>query len=201
MESIINLRHISKTYRVREESEKPFLKRVFSKKSYRSVEAVKDVSLEIKPGEAVGLIGNNGAGKSTLIKMMTGILYPSAGEIDVLGRNPFEGRIKNNQNIGVVFGQRTQLKWDLSPMESYKLLKCIYDIDDKSYTKNIQFFTKIFDMESFLKNPVRTLSLGQRMKCEIAAAFYMIHSLFFWMNLLWDWMFSVKMPLLIFCWK
>ncbi|NLB89873.1 MAG: ATP-binding cassette domain-containing protein, partial [Clostridiales bacterium] len=164
MESIINLRHISKTYRVREESEKPFLKRVFSKKSYRSVEAVKDVSLEIKPGEAVGLIGNNGAGKSTLIKMMTGILYPSAGEIDVLGRNPFEGRIKNNQNIGVVFGQRTQLKWDLSPMESYKLLKCIYDIDDKSYTKNIQFFTKIFDMESFLKNPVRTLSLGQRMK-------------------------------------
>lgn len=179
MESVISLDQVSKTYKVKQQTDKPFWQRLLSTKTYRSIEAVKNISFQVGAGESVGLIGNNGAGKSTLVKMMTGILYPNSGDIKVLGRNPFDERTKNNQEIGVVFGQRTQLKWDLSPIESFKLLKTIYTIDDATYAQNMGLFVDLFDMKNFISQPVRTLSLGQRMKCEIVAAFLHNPSLVF----------------------
>lgn len=171
MNKIINIENLSKTYKVRERNDAFLLKRIFQKKKYREVQALKDVTLNIKTGEFVGLIGNNGAGKSTLIKLMTGILYRTHGKIEIMGRDPFKHRQKNNQEIGVVFGQRTQLNWDLSTLDSLHLLKTIYDIDDTVFKSNIQLFTDIFGMQKTIKQPVRTLSLGQRMQCELMAAF------------------------------
>jgi len=168
---IITVNRLSKQYHVRTITEGNIIKRIFSKKKYKEIDALNDVSFSIQEGQYVGVIGNNGAGKSTLIKLLTGILYPTAGQVSVMGRNPFNDRIKNNRNIGVVFGQKTQLKWDLSPLESYDLLKTIYGIDDETYKENIKKFVGLFEMEDFINNPVRSLSLGQRMKCEIAAAF------------------------------
>lgn len=106
MNSIIHLNEVSKTYQVKEKSEAPFIKRLFSLPTYKQVKAVQKVSLCVQKGEALGLIGNNGAGKSTLIKMMTGILYPTSGTVQVLGRNPFDHHLENNGQIGAVFGQR-----------------------------------------------------------------------------------------------
>lgn len=171
MNKIINIENLSKTYKVRERNDAFLLKRFFQKKKYREVRALKDVTVNIESGEFVGLIGNNGAGKSTLIKLMTGILYRTQGKIEIMGRDPFKHRKKNNQEIGVVFGQRTQLNWDLSTMDSLHLLKAIYDIDDTVFKSNIELFTDIFGMQKTIKQPVRTLSLGQRMQCELMAAF------------------------------
>ena len=168
---IIKMDHLSKTYTVREKTDAPFFKRVLGKKQYRNVEALKDVTMTIKKGEFVGLVGNNGAGKSTLVKLMTGLLYPTDGTVEVLGRDPFTDRLKNNQEIGAVFGQRTQLNWDLSTIDSLQLLKRIYDIDDITFSSNIEMFCDLFGMRDYINRPVRTLSLGQRMQCELAAAF------------------------------
>ncbi|MCX8132207.1 MAG: ATP-binding cassette domain-containing protein [Clostridia bacterium] len=136
--------------------------------------AVDNISFDIEKGEMVGYIGANGAGKSTTIKMMTGILTPTAGTCNVNGIVPYENRKQNAKHIGVVFGQRTQLWWDLPLTETFSILKEIYDVDDNSYKYRMSFMNEVLDIGSFISSPVRTLSLGQRMRADLAAA--LIHN-------------------------
>jgi len=138
---------------------------------YEIKEAVTGVNFDIEEGEMVGYIGANGAGKSTTIKMLTGILTPTSGKILINGLEPTKNRIKNNMKIGAVFGQRTQLWWDLPVIESYKLIQKIYEIPMQTYNENIEYFTETLGLKELLNVPVRQLSLGQKMRCEIAAAF------------------------------
>ena len=132
--------------------------------------AVDDMSFTIEKGEIVGYIGSNGAGKSTTIKMMTGILNPTRGTCLVDGINPSEKRKENAQNIGVVFGQRTQLWWDLPLSESFTILKEIYDVSDEDYKTRMEFLNRVLELDTFMDKPVRTLSLGQRMRADLGAA-------------------------------
>ena len=132
--------------------------------------AVKDISFTINDGEIVGYIGSNGAGKSTTIKMMTGILSPSYGKCLVNGIDPKKKRKENAQNIGVVFGQRTQLWWDLPLSESFTILKEIYNVSDEDYKERMEFLNRILELNKFFDMPVRTLSLGQRMRADLGAA-------------------------------
>jgi ABC-2 type transport system ATP-binding protein len=134
---------------------------------YTEVAAVSDVSFDVAAGEAVGYLGPNGAGKSTMIKMMTGILVPSGGTLSVLGRTPHEQRMANAQQIGVVFGQRSQLWWDLPVIDSFTLHQRIYDIPPARYADNLKRFSELLDLTPFLDRAVRQLSLGQRMRAEI----------------------------------
>lgn len=136
--------------------------------------SVNNVSFEIDDGEMVGYIGGNGAGKSTTIKMMTGIIQPTKGRIEVDGIIPYENRIENAKNIGVVFGQRTQLWWNLPLSETYTILKKIYRVDDKEFKVRMNFLNEVLGLESFIHNTVRNLSLGQRMRADLAAA--LIHN-------------------------
>lgn len=140
---------------------------------YTSHVAVDDISFKIEEGELLGYIGPNGAGKSTSIKMMTGILVPTAGEISIAGMTPWKQRREHAQNIGVVFGQKTQLWWDIPPIESYRVLKTIYKIPDSVYEKNLNTFRDLLELHEFENTPVRQLSLGQRMRADLAAA--MLH--------------------------
>ena len=137
---------------------------------YQRKVAVDHVNLKVEQGEAVAYIGPNGAGKSTTIKMLTGILKPSSGEILINGRDPQKNRIQNAKNIGVVFGQRSQLWWDIPVEESFLLLKNIYEISDKVYRENLKLFNDIFGLQEFVGRTARKLSLGQRMKADLAAA-------------------------------
>lgn len=132
--------------------------------------AVEDISFTIKDGEIVGYIGSNGAGKSTTIKMMTGIMMPTSGECLVNGVNPSKQRKENAKEIGVVFGQRTQLWWDLPLSESFTILKEIYNVSDEDYEKRMEFLNKVLELHEFFDRPVRTLSLGQRMRADLGAA-------------------------------
>ena len=143
------------------------LKNIFSPDK-KTVHAVKGVSFQIEQGELVGFIGENGAGKSTTIKMMSGILFPTSGNITVAGLCPYKKREKNAKNIGVVFGQRSRLNWDLPMVDSFELNKEIYRIDAKKFKKNVDLFVEMLHMQEFYNTPVRQLSLGQRMKVEIA---------------------------------
>lgn len=145
------------------------LRTVFSRE-YEERVAVDDVNMSLEAGELVGYIGPNGAGKSTTIKMLTGILVPTSGEIHVDGIVPYERRKENGRNIGVVFGQRSQLYWDLPLMESFELLRAIYGIPAATYKRNLDEFIELLDMNEFLRTPVRQLSLGQRMRGDFAAA-------------------------------
>ena len=162
---------ISKTFKVSKRSSgmKAALKSFF-KRNYEYVDAVKDISFSIEKGEIVGYIGPNGAGKSTTIKMLSGILLPTAGNIKVNGFNPFKDRKKYVSNIGVVFGQRSQLAWDIPAEDTFDLLRDIYKLDDEKYQKNKEELVKLLNIEEIIKKPVRTLSLGERMRCEIAAS-------------------------------
>lgn len=135
---------------------------------------VNGISFSIAPGEIVGYIGPNGAGKSTTIKMLTGILHPTAGSIKVCGISPQADRKAVVRKLGVVFGQRTQLYWDLRLGESFELLRRIYQIDQKEYEENLAILTDVLKLQDFINTPVRQLSLGQRMRGDIAAA--MLHS-------------------------
>jgi len=135
--------------------------------------AVEGVTMSLEEGELVGYIGPNGAGKSTTIKMLTGILVPTSGEVRVAGLVPYAERKKNARNIGVVFGQRSQLYWDLPLVESFELLRAIYAIPRDRYRANLAAFTELLEMGEFLRTPVRQLSLGQRMRGDFAAA--MLH--------------------------
>ena len=134
------------------------------------IKAVDDVNFTLDRGELVGYIGANGAGKSTTIKMLTGILVPSSGHIDVMGLTPYRHRKENTRRIGVVFGQRTQLWWDLPVIDSFELLKHIYEIPQTLYEQNLEFFSELLQLQPFLSTPVRRLSLGQRMRCDLTAA-------------------------------
>ncbi len=162
---------ISKTFKVSKRSSgmKAALKSFFKRK-YEYIDAVKDISFSIEKGEIVGYIGPNGAGKSTTIKMLSGILLPTAGNIRVDGFNPFKDRKKYVSNIGVVFGQRSQLAWDIPAEDTFDLLRDIYKLDDKKYQKNKEELIKLLNIEEIIKKPVRSLSLGERMRCEICAS-------------------------------
>ncbi|MDF2037123.1 ATP-binding cassette domain-containing protein [Cytobacillus oceanisediminis] len=168
---IIEVEHLMKDFMIAKR-ETGFLGAVKSlvKREHIKKEAVKDISFSIGEGEMVGYIGPNGAGKSTTIKMLTGILVPSSGCVKVNGIIPYENRQENAKNIGVVFGQRTQLWWDLPTIESFELLKEIYQVSDKRYKENMDTFTEILGLDEFLNTPVRQLSLGQRMRADIAAS-------------------------------
>lgn len=145
------------------------IKGLFSNEKVSKV-AVDDISFSIGKGEIVGYIGSNGAGKSTTIKMMTGILTPTKGECLVDGLNPSKNRKENAKNIGVVFGQRTQLWWDLPLSESFTILKEIYDVPDEMYQSQMEFLNEVLGLQEFFDKPVRTLSLGQRMRADLGAA-------------------------------
>jgi len=127
--------------------------------------------MEIYEGEIVGFLGPNGAGKSTTIKILTGVLFPDDGEVKVNGVVPYINRINNAKNIGVVFGQRTQLWWSLPLIESFKILKDIYEIDDTIFKENLQIFEEIVGLETLYNKPIRQMSLGQRVLCDILASF------------------------------
>jgi ABC-2 type transport system ATP-binding protein len=141
--------------------------------NYLTHVAVDDISFQVEEGEMLGYIGPNGAGKSTSIKMMTGILVPTAGEISIAGLTPWKQRREHAKNIGVVFGQKTQLWWDIPVIESYRVLKTIYKIPDAAYKRNLNTFRELLDLHEFENTPVRQLSLGQRMRADLAAA--MLH--------------------------
>lgn len=169
--SFIIVKNLNKTFKVSQR--KPGLINAFKalfKKDYKIVSAVQDISFDIKQGEIVAYIGPNGAGKSTTIKMLCGILNPDSGTISINGLNPFENRINFVSNIGVVFGQKSQLWWDIPVEDSFELLKSIYKIPNDEYLSTKEELIKLLNISDLLKVPVRQLSLGQRMRCEIAAS-------------------------------
>ena len=169
--SFIKVEALCKSFKVakRNSGVKAALKSFF-KREYKIVDAVKDVSFEIEKGEIVGYIGPNGAGKSTTIKMLSGILKPTAGNIIIDGLNPFKDRRKYVSKIGVVFGQRSQLAWDIPAEDTFDLLRDIYKINNNEYQKTKEELVNLLDIKDIIKQPVRSLSLGQRMRCEIAAS-------------------------------
>ncbi|MCR4610167.1 MAG: ATP-binding cassette domain-containing protein [Eubacterium sp.] len=171
-EQAIMMKNICKDFKVLNRSEglKGSIKDLFSR-DYKTVSAVKDVSLTIERGEIIGYLGPNGAGKSTTIKMMTGVLEPTSGEILVNGVIPYKNRTRNAENIGVVFGQRSQLWWSLPLIESFKLLRDIYMVPEKQYQDTIELYRSLVDIEPILHKPVRQMSLGQRTLSDILAAF------------------------------
>ncbi len=169
---MIELTNITKTYKIRKRSAglKSAFKSFF-KKDYEILKALDNISFKINEGEMVGYIGPNGAGKSTTIKIMAGILTPDSGDANIAGLNPWKKRTKYVKDIGVVFGNRSGLWWDVPVDDSFELLKNIYKIPDKEYLEQKNKLIKLLDIEEIIKTPTRQLSLGQRMRCEIAAAF------------------------------
>lgn len=171
---IVRTRDLRKVFRAVKRIGGPLgaLRTLFSR-SYEDRVAVSGVSMELEAGELVGYIGPNGAGKSTTIKMLTGILVPTSGEVEVAGLVPSSRRRENGRNIGVVFGQRSQLYWDLPLIESFELLRAIYAIPRDRYKQNLDAFVELLQLDEFMRTPVRQLSLGQRMRGDFAAA--MLH--------------------------
>lgn len=173
--SIISVKNLSKTFKkpIRKEGLGGMIKTLFSRK-YEEVRAVDGISFDIEEGEIVGYIGANGAGKSTTIKMMCGILHPTEGSISVDGLDFSKNRQQINKRMGVVFGQKTQLWWDIPLIETFKILKSIYEVPDEEYEERFNYLCDLLDMRPFLTQTVRSLSLGQRMRADFAAA--LIHS-------------------------
>lgn len=169
--TVIKVENLTKVFKVPQKSPgiRGAVKNLFVPE-YERKTAVDRISFEIDSGEIVGYIGVNGAGKSTTIKMLTGVLQPTDGKIDVMGRDPHKQRVDNAREIGVVFGQRTQLWWDLALIESLNLIARIYDIPDDYYQKMLAEFSETLDLKPLLKVPVRNMSLGQKMRSELAAA-------------------------------
>ncbi|WP_455147293.1 ABC transporter ATP-binding protein [Stomatobaculum longum] len=168
---MIEVKHITKEYKVvkRESGLHNAVKALFSRK-YDKVRALNDISFKIDDGEIIGYIGPNGAGKSTTIKILCGILTPEKGHCIVDGYVPWKDRKNYVKNIGVVFGQRSQLWWDIPIIDSFELLKDIYGIDSRTYKQNVSELSRRLNLETILKTPTRNLSLGQRMRCEIVAS-------------------------------
>ncbi|WP_379148656.1 ABC transporter ATP-binding protein [Paenibacillus sp. sgz500992] len=167
----IQVQDLRKTFKVQKNREG--LKGAFAdlfKREYSEVTAVKDISFTIPQGEICGYIGENGAGKSTTIKMLTGILVPTAGSLTVGGFVPYAEREKFVQNIGVVFGQRSQLWWDIGVIESFQLLRKVYRVSEQDFKKRLDELVERLELQDLLNRPVRKLSLGQRMRCELVAA-------------------------------
>lgn len=171
-QNAIVMKNVVKEFKVlnRHEGLKGSIRDLFSR-DYKTVTAVDNISVNIKAGEIVGYLGPNGAGKSTTIKMMSGVLEPTRGEILVNGVVPYKNRTRNAENIGVVFGQRSQLWWSLPLIESFKLLKEIYMIPTADYDRMLELYRELADIESLLHKPVRQMSLGQRTLSDILAAF------------------------------
>ena len=163
--SYIQAEHLRKTFTVRKKREKGSLLR-----EKQTVEAIKDLCFTVERGEMVGYIGPNGAGKSTTVKMLSGILTPDAGQVTVGGRIPWKDRREHVRHIGVVFGQRSQLWWDVPVQDSLDLLKDIYKIPEGDYRSRLKELTETLEMESLLRTPLRQLSLGQRMRAELCGS-------------------------------
>lgn len=172
MEPVIELKNVTKEFKIlnRHEGLKGSVRDLFSR-DYSILTAVDNISMRIDRGEIVGYLGPNGAGKSTTIKMMTGVLEPTRGEIICNGVVPYKKRTQNAQNIGVVFGQRTQLWWGLPAIESFRILKDIYQVNDKDFNDMMDIYATMVDMDNIMKKPVRQMSLGQRTLCDILASF------------------------------
>lgn len=173
--ALIEVKNLKKEFKkpVRKEGVIGYIKSLFSRK-YTSLYAVNDVSFSIDQGEIVGYIGANGAGKSTTVKMMCGILHPTSGSVTVDNKDILKYRKQINKEIGVVFGQKTQLWWDIPLIETFKILKSIYEISDEDYNERFKFLCDLLDLNDFLDQNVRSLSLGQRMRADFAAS--LIHN-------------------------
>ena len=168
---VIKTRNLTKTYRTRVKSEGLGASfRALVKPEWQEIEAVKGMSLDVEQGEILAFIGPNGAGKSTFIKMLCGILHPTDGEISVLGMSPAKERRKLAMRIGTVFGQKSQLWLHLPPLDSFTLLAAIYEISDGERKRRVEELSALFELDEFLRTPVRKLSLGQRIRCEVAAS-------------------------------
>ncbi len=174
--SFISVKSLCKSYRIPKPSTKGFWGEIVAllKRQHTTHIALNELSFAIGEGELVGYIGPNGAGKSTTVKILSGILVPGSGEVKVLGKTPWQHRIETVRQIGVVFGQRTQLWWDLQVIESFKLLQAIYKISDADYKKTLDTLIEALQLAKLLHVPVRLLSLGQRMRCDLAAS--LLHS-------------------------
>ena len=173
--SFIEVKSINKTFKVPLKGDGKFgIFKSFVKRKYKYIEAIKDISFSVKKGEIVGYIGPNGAGKSTTIKILSGILVPDSGNVTIDNMTPWKDRKKYVSEIGVVFGQRSQLWWDIPAIDTFNLLKDIYKIDDKTYEKRLNELITMLNLQDIINIPVRQLSLGNRMKCEIAAS--LIHN-------------------------
>ena len=172
---MIEVNELTKVFRkpIRGEGLSGMAKTLFSRK-YEEIRAVDAITFSVPDGEIVGYIGANGAGKSTTIKMMCGILTPTSGSVFIDGVEPYRKRRQVAQNIGVVFGQKTQLWWDIPLIESFKVLKEIYQISENDYAERMDFLGEVLDSTRFLSQPVRTLSLGERMRADLAAS--MLHN-------------------------
>lgn len=168
---MITMEHVCKSYKIakRNAGFGEAVKALFHR-DYEVIHALNDVNFTIGDGEMVGYIGPNGAGKSSTIKILSGILTPDCGTVLVDGRDPCKNRIKHVKEIGVVFGQRSQLWWDVPVIDSFELLKDIYSIPDSHYRQSLEELTELLDLSELMRSPARQLSLGQRMRCEIAAS-------------------------------
>lgn len=168
---MIQVKNLCKTYRVsRREGGLVQAVKALGRRETHEIKALDDLSFTIDDGEIVGYIGPNGAGKSSTIKVLSGILVPDSGECTVNDRIPWKERKKHVAEIGVVFGQRSQLWWDVPVVDSFELLKDIYSVDNPRYRRNVEELTELLDLGELLRTPARQLSLGQRMRCEIAAS-------------------------------
>lgn len=174
-ETVIHVEHLSKAYQVHERE--PGLLASFRsliRRKYRTVKAVDDISFHIPEGQIVGFLGPNGAGKTTTMKMLTGLLHPTSGSVRVGGYVPYEQRHAFKRRISLVMGQKSQLIWDIPASESFLVNKAIYEVEDAAYRKTLSHLVELLDLEGVIHKPVRQLSLGERMKCELAAS--LLHS-------------------------
>lgn len=175
MNNIITVEHLNKKYTTykRGSGFKESIKSFFHRETV-FVDAVKDVSLTVEEGDIIGILGPNGAGKSTTIKMLTGTLHPTSGTIDVMGYAPYKDRIAYVKHMGAVFGQKSQLVFDIPPVDSFRMNKAIYEIKDNEYTKRVNMLIELLELGDKVMRPTRVLSLGERMKCEFVMA--MLHN-------------------------
>ena len=169
MSKIIEFNNICKNFKISVKKKGNVILNFF-KREHKIIEALKNVSFDVEEGDIVGYIGPNGAGKSTTIKIMSGILNPTSGECKIMGYTPWKDRKQYVKNIGVVFGQRSQLWWDVPIIDSFELLKDIYKIPDKEYNETLTELTETLNLKELLNRPLRQLSLGQKMKCELAGS-------------------------------
>jgi ABC-2 type transport system ATP-binding protein len=168
MEKLISVKNLRKVFRSHKKSKN--LLTDFFNRQYVESTAVKNISFEVGEGELIGFIGPNGAGKTTTLKMLSGILYPTSGEVQVLGHTPFNKEAQYLRQIAFVMGQKNQLLWELPAIDSFRLNKVIYELTDEEYERNLGELTEILEIKDLVDKPVRTLSLGQRMRVELVAA-------------------------------
>lgn len=185
---IIRVNHLNKTFKL-EVKQQWFLNRIKAifKPKYKTLEAVSDISFSVNAGEKVAFLWPNGAGKSTTIKMLTGILHSTSWEMSVIGLNPSKQREKLVYKIGAVFGQTSRLRYHLTALDTFKLMGKLFDIPKLQLNKRLDYLIEKFEIKSMINNPVRKLSLGQRMRCEIVSSLIILHKLFSSMNQLSDW--------------